>query len=197
MLKILISSLLVILLTGCGAAAYHVKSEIDEATIVKDVTKGYVVFSRANARAVFTDPIFEYLPESETFKLVSILADKEKYIYAVSPGTHYFYSMGGESYDFVRVDVEAGSKYYVEITTPFFTWHVTIPLEFRVVKNDKDVASLDKAILVQNSAKATRYFNQRKDNPKFKAIVKERYNDWLEDDFEEKHLKPTDGFKIK
>ena len=197
LLFLVISSLIILSLSGCGTSKYSIPSKNSEANIIKTQDKAYAVFGAEELGGGRYNPIFEYFPQSETFKLVSIMSSHERYIYPMNEGTHYFYSMGGETYDFVKIEASKGKKYFVNIETVFWTWRMTTPIEF-VPTTDRDlIEEINKKILIENSDKSTRWFNDRKDNPKFINKVKVRFEDWKEDDMQEKTLYAKDGFPIK
>ena len=197
LVKLLVSLSLLLFLSACGASKYAVPSKATDASIINDEKMAYVIFAtgKIGPRA---EPIFEYIPETQEFKLVTILGQYQKFIYPTEAGTHYFYSMGGESYDFLKVETEAGKKYYVHIEFPFFTWRLTPPL-LLVPTTDKDVIEeIDtETQLIMNSQNTQKWYEQRKDNPDFKAAVKERFEDWMEDDMQEKTMPASSGFALK
>jgi hypothetical protein len=195
--KLLIVVLTTIFLVGCGAANYNVPSAVTEDKIINNDQMAYAIFSTEALGAGRGDPIFEYFPKTQTFKLVTIITSYQKYIYPMPAGTHYFYSMGGETYDFVKIKAAKGKKYYINIDTVFWSFRMTTPIEF-VPTTDKDVIQeIEKRALIQNNAKTQAWYYKRKDNPKFKAKVKERFEDWKEDDMKDKTLLEKDGFNIK
>lgn len=186
-----------IFFVGCQAAKYNIPSMQTEDKIINNDQVAYAIFTTEELGAGRGDPIFEYFPDTQTFKLVAIMTSHEKYIYPISEGTHYFYSMGGETYDFVKVEAKKAKKYYINIVTVFWTWRMTTPIEFEPVTDKDDAKDFDRNLLIQNNQKTLEWFNARKDNPDFKAKVKERFEDWKEDDMEDKTLFVKDGFDIK
>jgi len=195
--KLLMIVLSTIFFVGCGAAKYNVPSQITEDKIINNDQVAYAIFSTSALGGGRGNPIFEYFPETQTFKLVAIMTSFQKYIYPMPAGTHYFYSMGGETYDFVKVKAKKGKKYYINIDTVFWSFRMTTPIEFEPTTDKELIQEIEERALIQNNSKTLAWFNQRKDNPKFKAKVKERFEDWKEDDMEDKTLLEKDGFNIK
>lgn len=193
----LLTLVLLLLFSGCGPANINVPSDVSEADIMNSTQKAYVIFATQKLGGNRGNPIFEYFPESETFKLVTILGSNQKYIYPTDEGVHYFYSMGGETYDFLKVNAEAGKKYYAAIETVFWSWHMTTPIIFEPTKDVEKIQAIEKQQLIQNNATTIAWYNKRKDNPNFKAAVKERFNEWKQEDIAEKTLHKGDGFPIK
>lgn len=194
--KVLSITLLLLLLSGCGAASYSVPSKNTEANIINNKDKAYIIFSTEELGAGRGNPIFEYLPEEETFKFVSIMASYQTFIYPVEEGVHYFYSMGGETYDFLKVEASKGKKYFTNIETIFWTFRMTTPIEFEPTVDKDLIAKFKERTLIDNLPKSKIWYEQRKDDPQFKAKVKERFLDWKEDDMEDKTLQAKDGFEI-
>jgi len=197
LVKLLVSLSLLLFLSACGASKYAVPSKATDASIINDEKMAYVIFAteEIGPRA---EPIFEYIPQKEEFKLVAILGSFQKFIYKVKPGIHYFYSMGGETHDFLKVEAEAGKKYYVHIETVFWSFHMTTPLVFAATTDKEIIDEIDKETqLIENSQNSIKWYEQRKDNPDFKAAVKERFEDWMEDDMQEKTMPASSGFALK
>jgi len=194
--KILLTMVSIIFFVGCQAAKYNMPSMKTEAQIINSDQVAYTIFATQEL-AGKGEPIFEYFPDTQTFKLVAIMTRHEKYIYPMPEGTHYFYSMGGETYDFIRVEAKKGKKYYVNIDTVFWSWRMTPPIEFEPVTDKEDIEDFDRNLLVQNNQKTFEWFNKRKDNPDFKEKVKDRFEDWAEDDMEDKTLFAKDGFDVR
>jgi len=196
-LKFLSAVVITAFFVGCGASKYSIPSKSTEAQIVNNEKQSYVVFGTEELGAGRENPIFEYFPQSETFKLVTIITSHQKFIYPMPEGTHYFYSMGGETYDFVKVEATQGKKYFVNVETIFWTWRMTTPIEFEPTKDEDLIEQINTKMLIENSSKTREWFEARKDSAKFKAKVKIRFNDWKEDDMEDKTLLAKDGFPIK
>ncbi|HIM76000.1 MAG TPA: hypothetical protein EYM48_07520 [Campylobacterales bacterium] len=195
--KSILMALLVALLSGCGASKLSVPSQVTEASIINSRQKAYVIFSSQELGGGRANPIFEYLPETEELKLVIIMGSHEKYIYPVDQGVHYFYSMGGETYDFLKVDALKGKKYYSLIDTVFWTFRMTAPIVSKPTTDVETIQELDTKLLIQNSPKSVAWYEKRKDNSDFKKAVKERFLEWKEDDMQDKTLHQEDGFDIK
>jgi len=195
-LKLLVASLLLLSLGGCGASKYSIPSQKVQKDIITNKEMSYMIFGVEEISISRAEPIFEYFPETETFRLVTIMGSHQKYIYEMPEGVHYFYSMGGETYDFLKVEAQKGKKYYSSIDTVFWTFRMTTPIVFNPTTDPDLIEDINKKTLVENSKRSQLWYEKRKNNQEFKAAVKERFLEWKEDDMKEKTLNKEDGFKI-
>ncbi|MDC0932287.1 hypothetical protein OAR97_00435 [Arcobacteraceae bacterium] len=191
-------SVIILSLSGCGVSSkYGLPSKATESKIINSEKLAYVIFGAEEIGATRTNPIFEYFPESETFKFVTILTSNQKYIYPITPGTHYFYSIGGATYDFLKVEAIEGYKYFTNLDVIFWTWRLTTPIVFEPTKDIELIKVINSRILIENKPLSKKWFDIRKNNLDFKAKVKDRFEDWKEDDMKDKTLYIEDGFPIK
>ncbi len=197
LLFLLISSAVVLSFSGCGVSKYSIASKSTESSIINTKDKAYAVFGVEELGGGRHNPIFEYFPETETFKLVAIMFSHEKYIYPLDEGIHYFYSMGGERHDFVKIEASKGKKYFVNIGTNAWAWSFTTLIEFEPTTDKDLIRNIKKKTLIDNSEKSVKWFNDRKNDSKFKTKVKARFSDWKENDMDNQTLYKKDGFPIK
>ena len=197
MLFLMVSFMILFSFSGCGASKYALPSTSTVKQIINSEKFAYVIFGTEEIGASRSNPIFEYFPETETFKLVTILGSNQKYIYPIEEGIHYFYSMGGETYDFLKVEASKGKKYFTHIETVFWSWRMTTPIVFEPTTDKELIEKINTKMLIENSEQSQKWYEARKDNSKFKAKVKVRFEDWKEENEKEKTLHVEDGFPIK
>ena len=196
-LKIVVLLLSSLFFWGCANRGYYLPSQKSEADIINSRQKAYVVFATdSSVGASRLEPIFEYHPDSQTFSLVAVMGANQRYIYPIDEGVHYFYSMGGETYDFIKVVAKKGRKYYVDIDTTFWTFRMTTPIFFVPVKDKEKAKEMDQRQLIENTKKSQIYLEKRKDREDFKVAVRKRFEEWKEEDMKEKTLEVKDGFEF-
>ena len=103
-----------LLTTGCGGKYKKVEAPVSE--LLNDKDKAYIIFARRSAGAyMMSNIVMEYDPANldDSLNLVATLGPRTQTIYAVDPGTHYFYMRSAENGDKIKTTVEAGKVYYV------------------------------------------------------------------------------------
>jgi len=190
----ILSSLIIVGFSGCGKASYGVPAKEESVNIKKDGTKSYITFGVE--KIGYYAPLLEYIPQSDSFKHVTIIKPEEKYIYEVDEGEHYFYSMAGEDYDFIKVNVEKGKMYYINIDSVFWSmkFSMTAPIFFIPVTDKNELDTFENKQLISNTQKIKEWFDKRIHDPEFKEDFQERFLEWKDEDMEEKTL--SKGFNL-
>ncbi|MDD2450309.1 MAG: hypothetical protein PHU67_00155 [Sulfurovum sp.] len=115
--KIIPFVLITLLLSGCASSLYEAApSGTTVDTRVKE--NATIVFSRPSfLGAALHNTVVAFDPETKATSYVGTLGAQTKIEYQTTPGTHYFYMLGGENDDMIKVTTKASSQYYV-VTEP-------------------------------------------------------------------------------
>ena len=195
LLTAIVSMVFIVVLSGCGAKGYNVKSTISESQIMHDNEKAYVLFSRPyggtpSGGGAILFPIVEYFPKKKDVSMVTIIGVLEKYLYPIDPGVHYFYEP--QYRKFIKIDAEKGKVYVAQARVKMFTTPT-----LKLVRDIEWAGQLNSYPLIENTPEALMWLGRKKLRIIKKAT--DDYPDWSEAKLKEAEyfLLKEDGFGIE